>query len=429
MRRMRWSAGRWSAGRWAVGTAALALILSGTATTLASGAPITSAAGMSAATLHGRVVPAGTGSMQICPQVSAQLAHCTAIGLTVAPGSHVLYHTPELTAGLTPADIQAAYNLPANAGKGQTIAVIEAGDYKHIDSDLAVFRSQYDLSPCTEKNGCLQVVNQDGGSTLPPRRIGWSFETALDVDAVSAACPNCNILVVEANDSHRKNLAISNATAASMGAVAVSNSWKAPEFKGMDNPRFAKYFDNPGVAFMASSGDGGHTDQVTIGYPAGLTHVLAIGGTYLAQSSDKRGWTETAWSGAGSACGVYVKKPSWQKDKGCKMRSTSDVSADASPASGLAIYHTNPSGKGGWYVFGGTSLSSPLIAAIFGLAGNTKQLGAHIAQHLYANAKHLYDVTEGSNGTCPKQYTYICQAGPGYDGPTGLGTPHGVKAF
>lgn len=180
---------------------------------------------------------------------------------------------------------------------------------------------------------------------------------------------------------------------------------------------------------MAGSGDGGHTSAVTIGYPAGLSSVLAIGGTSLHQASDARGWTETAWSGAGSACGQFVPKPAWHKDKGCTMRSTSDVSAVADPATGLGVYHTLRSGAGGWAVYGGTSLSSPLIAGMYGVAGNTASLGDKIAQHLYAHSKHLNDVTQGSNGTCPPEYLYICQAGKGYDGPTGLGTPHGLKAL
>jgi subtilase family serine protease len=373
---------------------------------------------------------ARTGLHAVCPQPSSpNIARCLAIGVTVAPGSSQIRTTKTQVGGLGPADIQSAYNLPANAGKGSTVAVIEAGNYPHIDADLAVWRKNFGLQPCTEASGCLTVVNQHGGSTLPHRRNGWSIETALDVDSVSAACPNCKILVVEAKDAHKKDLGIGDATAAKMGAVAASNSWKIPEFQGEDQGQWIKYFSAPGVAFTASSGDGGHTDQVTIGYPAGLPTVLAIGGTYLAKADNKRGWTETVWSGAGSGCGVYVPKPSWQTDKGCTMRSTADVSADASPTSGLAVYHTDPNGEGGWSVYGGTSLSSPIIAAVYGLAGNSKSLGSKIAPHLYANAKHLYDVTQGSNGTCPKQWKYICNARKGYDGPTGLGTPNGLGAF
>jgi subtilase family serine protease len=380
--------------------------------------------------VHGRAVSAGYGTRAVCPQpASPDVARCLAIGVTASPDSKAIVTTDLPVSGITPADIQDAYNLPATGGKGRVVAVVEAGDYPHVESDLATYRDFFGLPACTEASGCLQVVNQHGGSTLPHRRNGWSIETALDVDSVSAACPTCHILVVEAKDAHKKDLGIGNATAAKMGAVASSNSWKIPEFEGMDQGQFAKYFRAPGVAFTASSGDGGHTAQVTIGYPSGLPTVLSIGGTVLTKDDSRRGWTESAWSGAGSSCGVFVPKPAWQKDKGCTMRATSDVSADASPASGLAVYHTLPNGQGGWSVYGGTSLSSPLIAAMYGLAGNTGELGTGIAKHLYANAKHLYDVTTGSNGTCPPEWEYICQAGKGYDGPTGLGTPHGLGAL
>jgi subtilase family serine protease len=408
-----------------VATLACAAALSGSALAYGSTSPTADPAGKRP------VVPAGTGTRAVCPpSANPNVATCQAIGVTVAPGSHRFLVTATPVNGLGPADIQSAYKLPAKGGDGRTVAVVEAGDYPNIDADLAVWRANFGLPPCTEDNGCLKVVNQHGGSTLPHRRNGWSVETALDVDSVSAACPSCHILVVEAKDAHKKDLGIGNATAAKMGAVASSNSWKIPEFDGMDQGRWIKWFSAPGVAFTASSGDGGHTPIVTIGYPAGLPTVLAIGGTTLTKADNHRGWKETAWSGAGSACGVYVAKPPWQKDKGCKTRATSDVSADASPASGLAVYHTLPNGQGGWSVYGGTSLSAPIIAAIYGLAGNTGELGHDIARHLYANADHLYDITKGSNGTtCPKKWSYICNAGPGYDGPTGLGTPHGLAAF
>jgi subtilase family serine protease len=380
--------------------------------------------------VHGRTVPAGYGTRAVCPQpASRTVARCLAIGVTASPGSKQIVTTAIPVSGITPADIQDAYKLPATGGNGRTVAVVEAGNYPNLESDLATYRDFFGLPPCTKDSGCLTVANEHGGSTLPHRRDGWSIETALDVDSVSAACPTCHILVIEAKDAHRRHLGIGNATAARMGAVASSNSWKIPEFEGMDQGRFARYFSAPGVAFTASSGDGGHTPLVTIGYPSGLPTVLSIGGTLLRKDDSHRGWTESAWAGAGSGCGVYVPKPSWQRDKGCTMRATSDVSADASPASGLAVYHTVPGGQGGWSVYGGTSLSAPLIAAMYGLAGNTGDLGRGIAKHLYANSKHLYDVTTGSNGTCPPEWPYICQAGEGYDGPTGLGTPHGLGAL
>ena len=414
--------------RSAIGVALLATSVTAVTTTSAYGSPPETGAA-AAPYLHGVPAPTGTGTRAVCHDRARSVGVCQAVGVTVAPGSAEFLTTDVPVAGLTPADIQDAYDLPATGGDGRVVAVVEAGDYPNLASDLATYRENFGLPKCTEASGCLTIVNQRGGSELPPKRNGWSIETALDVDSVSSACPTCHILVVEADNAHRLNLGMGNATAAAMGAVASSNSWKVPEFKHMNNHKYGDFFSAPGVAFTASSGDGGHTPQVTIGYPSGLPTVLSIGGTLLTRDDSHRGWTESAWSGAGSSCGVYIEKPAWQKDKGCTMRATSDVSADASPASGLAVYHTLPNGTGGWSVYGGTSLSAPLIAAMYGLAGNTGELGNGIAAHLYKNADQLYDVTTGSNGTCPPDWPYICQAGKGYDGPTGLGTPHGLGAL
>lgn len=414
--------------RSAVGVVLMATSLTLFTATFASAATPLASAGATPY-VHGVPAPAGTGTAAVCPDLPRNVGRCQAIGVTMSPGSTEFLTTAVPVAGVTPADIQDAYKLPATGGDGRVVALVEAGNYPHLAEDLATYRAYFGLPDCTEASGCLKIVNQHGGSELPPKRNGWSVETALDVDSVSAACPTCHILVVEADNASKYNLGMGNATAAKLGAVASSNSWKVPEFKHMDNPKFADFFSAPGVAFTASSGDGGHTPLVTIGYPSGLPTVLSIGGTLLTKDSSQRGWTESAWAGAGSSCGVYIAKPVWQKDKGCTMRATSDVSADASPGSGLAVYHTFPHGQGGWSVYGGTSLSSPLIAAMYGLAGNTAALGHNIAAHLYDNTKHLYDVTTGSNGTCPPEWPYICQAGPGYDGPTGLGTPHGLGAL
>lgn len=405
---------------------ATALAMTGTAAAVASQPSVAHA------TFHnGRAVPLGTGVASVCATpTNPHIAQCLAQAVTVKPGSKVPLRTDVYVNGLGPSEIQSAYNLPADRGSGVTVAVVEAGNYPDIDSDLQVWRNNFGLPECSEANGCLTVVNGQGGSQLPPRRNGWSIETALDVDSISAACPLCHILVVEAKGVHFQELGRANETAAKMGAVAISNSWKIPEFAGMGDAKYATWFDHPGIANLASSGDGGHTSIVTIGFPAGLPDEIAVGGTQLTKTSGGRGWTESAWSGAGSACGVVIPKQPWQRDKGCSMRTTADVSADASPASGLAVYHTLPNQGGGWYVYGGTSLSSPLLAGVYGLADNTGTLGTQIAAHLYASTDHLYDVTTGSNGTiCSKRQSYICNAGPGYDGPTGLGTPNGIAAF
>jgi subtilase family serine protease len=178
-----------------------------------------------------------------------------------------------------------------------------------------------------------------------------------------------------------------------------------------------KYFNHKGVAITASSGDNGYG----VLYPASSKFVTAVGGTYLKKDQSQRGWTETAWSGSGSGCSLWNAKPAWQTDTGCDKRTNTDVSADASPTSGAAVYDTY--NEPGWIVVGGTSESSPIIASVYALAGDNVTYGSRV----YQNTGKLYDITSGSNGSCGG--SYLCTAGPGYDGPTGWGTPNGLGDF
>ncbi len=182
------------------------------------------------------------------------------------------------------------------------------------------------------------------------------------------------------------------------------------------------------MAITASSGDGGYGVE----FPAASSYVTAVGGTRLVRATNTRGWTETAWSGAGSGCSAYVTKPVWQIDTSCARRTVADVSAVADPNTGVAIYDSYGSTSGAnWYVFGGTSVAAPIIAAVYAVAGNTSLIST--TSYPYAHAASLWDVTSGSNGRCTSRHNttggYLCTAGLGYDGPTGLGTPAGVGAF
>jgi subtilase family serine protease len=178
------------------------------------------------------------------------------------------------------------------------------------------------------------------------------------------------------------------------------------------------------VVITASSGDSGYGVE----YPAASQYVTAVGGTSLSTSSNSRGWTESVWStssteGAGSGCSAYDAKPTWQTDTGCSDRTVADVSAVADPATGVAVYQTY--GASGWAVYGGTSVASPLIAAVYADAGTPTV--DYPAADLYANTSSLNDVTSGSTTSCSP--AYLCTAETGYDGPTGLGTPNGLTAF
>ncbi|MFD8006619.1 S53 family peptidase [Streptomyces mirabilis] len=323
--------------------------------------------------------------------------------------------------GYGPASLQSAYNLPSTSGgSGQTVAIVDAYDDPSAEADLAVYRSQYGLPACTTANGCFKKTDQNGGTKYPHGNSGWAEEISLDLDMVSAACPNCKILLVEAGSASMTNLGTAVNTAVRLGAKFVSNSYGGSE-SSSDATYDSSYFNHPGVAITVSSGDGGYGVE----YPAASKYVTAVGGTSLKTASTARGWTDTVWSGAGSGCSAYDAKPSWQKDSGCANRTVADVSAVADPNTGVAVYDTYGQGNG-WMVFGGTSASSPLIAAVYALAGAPSS-GSYPASFPYAHTSALYDVTGGSNGSCGG--SYLCTGTTGYDGPSGLGTPNGTAAF
>jgi subtilase family serine protease len=312
--------------------------------------------------------------------------------------------------------------LPStNSGVGQTVAIVDAYNDPNAEADLAVYRSTYGLPACTTANGCFKKVNQSGGTTYPTGNVSWSEEISLDLDMVSAICPNCHILLAEGSSASIANLATAETTAASLGANAISNSYGAAEFSG--ETAYDNYFNHPGVAITASSGDGSYGVE----WPAASPFVTAVGGTSLVRSATTRGWSESAWSGAGSGCSAYEPQPSWQTSlglAGCTKRVVADVSAVANPNTGVAVYDSY--GVSGWLVFGGTSVASPIIASVYALAGNASSVGDSAAS-AYANQGSINDVVGGSNGTCTT--SYLCNAVPGYDGPTGLGTPNGTGGF
>jgi subtilase family serine protease len=367
--------------------------------------------------MSGPAAAAPTSHKRVCGQPSAEHAACFAEVVTNAQTAKPLAKPRASTpSGLFPADLHSAYGLPSTGGAGQTIAIVDAYDDPTAEADLGVYRSQFGLGSCTTANGCFRKVNQTGGTTPPRTDAGWAEEISLDVDMASAICPNCKILLVEATSASLADLGTAVNTAASLGATQISNSYGGGEFSTETSAE--SYYNHPGVAITASSGDAGYGVE----FPAASRYVTAVGGTTLTRSSTARGWSETAWAGAGSGCSLYVPKPAWQHDAGCARRTVADVSAVANPSTGVAVYDsTRYQGSSGWLVFGGTSVSAPIIAGVYALAGNQP------LSFTYANSASLFDVTSGSNGSCGG--SYLCTALPGYDGPTGLGTPNGAGAF
>jgi subtilase family serine protease len=361
--------------------------------------------------------------------VSVGRSHCyaQALGSIVNGRAHPSAGTSPT--GYGAADIRSAYGLSALSSGGRTVAIVDAYDDKSAESDLATYRSTNGLPACTTANGCFKKLNQNGvQGSYPSNNVGWATEISLDLDAVSAACPDCKIVLVEATSNSNANLYTAEDTAARQpGVAAISNSYGGSESSaetGTDS-----HFNHPGVAITVSSGDSGYGVE----YPAASRFVTAVGGTSLNRGGGTRGWSETAWSGAGSGCSAYEAKQSWQTDSGCARRTVADVSAVADPNTGLGVYDTNCNFLGqlqgtcfnGWATVGGTSLSSPLIASVYALAGNTGSI--NYGSYPYAHTSGLFDVTSGSNGSCSP--AYLCTAGAGYDGPTGLGTPNGASAF
>jgi subtilase family serine protease len=323
------------------------------------------------------------------------------------------------TPGLHPFDLHAAYGLPAGGSGGRTIAVVDAMDDPNAESDMGVYRSTFGLPACTTANGCFHKIDGSGGTSYPAGDSGWSKEITVDLDMVSAACPDCHILLVEAASADMPVLAAAENTAAAYpGVVAISNSFGVPETS--TETTWDADFHHPGIAITAAAGDSGYGTV----YPAVSPYVTAVGGTTLNRASNARGWTETAWSGTGSGCSSYEPKPSWQTDAGCTTRTTADVSAVADPSTGVSVYDTYQSD--GWAVAGGTSAAAPIIAAAYVLAGNPTSAGP---SYPYAHTSGLNDVTSGTNSVLFCFSGYLCDAGPGYDGPTGLGTPKGTSAF
>ncbi|MET8124335.1 carboxypeptidase regulatory-like domain-containing protein [Streptomyces sp. NPDC005065] len=352
---------------------------------------------------------------------------CMAMRRTDVPARTGVQRQSATPAGFGAGDLQNAYSLPADGGAGQTVAIVDAYDNPNAEADLAVYRQQYGLPACTTANGCFRKVDQRGGTNYPSADPGWAGEISLDVDMVSAAAPNAHILLVEADSSTIENMGAAVDEAVALGAKYVSNSYgtgyNSTPGTGEDPSDVTEadpHYNHPGVAVVASSGD----SAFGVSYPAASQYVTAVGGTSLVRDSSARGWKESVWSGAGSGCSLYEAKPAWQTDSGCSERSVADVAAVADPATGVAVY--NSFQAGGWSMFGGTSASSPIIAGVYAAAG-TPAAGTYPAGYPYAGTAHLNDVTAGSNGTCSP--AYLCTAGAGYDGPTGLGTPNGLVAF
>jgi subtilase family serine protease len=287
------------------------------------------------------------------------------------------------------------------------VAVVVAFDNPSAEADLGKYRAQMGLPVCTSANKCFQKIQLKPTAGAPPPAPApppnsatgttWSDERALDLAMVSAACPTCRIALVESVGQDLDSLANAVSSAATLGPVAISNSWGVPEGGGnvpnIDAGAQAA-FDQPGIAITASAGDLG-TGQVQ--FPASSPYVTAVGGTTLTPASNARGWTETEWSGSGDGCSIMIAVPAWQTNAAsCSgARSVPDISFLADTSPGVAVFNTT---EKGWIVLGGTSVGAPFVAGLYGAAAD--YAGTAIgAPGIYANLGALNPVSGATNGS------------------------------
>lgn len=376
----------------------------------------------------------------VCPgPVAEGSARCHAHVVVDSHGNPLTSSaTSSLPPGYGPVQFHGAYSLPNSSSVAQTIAIVDAYDDPTVRKDLTAYDEKFgipDLPTCpstaTSASSCFLKVNQNGAtSPLPSKNAGWALEIALDVETAHDICQNCKVVLVEASSSSSANLDAAEATAVRLGATEISNSWgTSGEYSGEVSEDGA--FNHPGIAITVASGDNGYE---RFGFPAASPDVIDAGGTTLTLGASNTYGSEKAWSEAGSGCSLYFSAQSWQAEAagwsstGCgTFRGVADVSADADPNTGAAVYDTTRyNGHTGWFQVGGTSLASPLIAGVYALAGNAATV-SYPAALAYASPASLHDVSEGpSTGNCS---TTACKAGTGYDGPTGLGTPNGLGGF
>jgi len=444
---------------------------------------------LAAIAVAGCLAPAGVGAQQpepasvaayavrdACPSAGPGRVHCHALELVpraegVAVSASSACRPPLASQGcfgLRPQDLHSAYRLPARAHSPQTIAIVAAGDDRTAVRDLRVYDTEFGLPECTEKNGCLMRLNGAGRyRPLPPPSPEAAEEGSIDVQVAHAVCPNCKLVLVEANSTSLPAFEEAEETAAQLpGVTEISNSWG--EAEPAQPPRAGAAFDHPGIVVTAAAGDTGYDNWGSPAdergrpeYPASSPDVIAVGGTALSIGEDGEWLAEAPWEAqagsGGSGCSSDFAAPAWQSSLpnwsavGCQSRrAVADIAVDADPYTGVAIYDSTKNAEGivpQWRRLGGTSVGAPLVAAAFALAGGAFGV-PYPAQTLYANVardKHaVHDIASGSDGECAAasggectveeeaascQASAICVAGPGYDGPTGVGSLKGVAAL
>ncbi len=417
---------------------------------------------------------------RVCPETALHVPECASILVPTVPADSDVAEGPPLEGegqkdGFDPKNLREAYNLnnlPEGSGSGQTVAIVDAYNDPKAESDLQEYRKEYKVyfkgteTECTEKNGCFKKVNQEGkteaeAKTFPKTNHTWAKEISLDLDMVSAACPECHILLVESTGNPgetekeaiedakkaRENMGLAEDEAVALGATEISNSWtEEEESSSSDKSEDEKYFDHEKLPITVAAGDNGYHGKERSYWPAGSKYVISVGATKLKKAKNARGWSEEVWKDASpenggyfattSGCSQYEEKPTWQPEQACgNKRTDNDVAADGSTESPVSVYDSY--GESGWINMGGTSAATPFVAGVEAISNSAaRSLGA---QAFYKRPGMLFHVTEGEDvaggQTCaerikteklPEADIYLCHAETGYNAPTGWGTPDGV---
>jgi hypothetical protein len=348
----------------------------------------------------------------LCVPGRSGAPQCLVQVVTTESGVDIVDSSPR---GLSPQDLRSAYALPASGGHGKIVAaILPPYDYPNAELDLTVYRQQFGLPSCASIGGaCFRKIDQEGGTNYPSSApcAGGATASALNVQILSATCPDCQLLLVEPRTASDDDIGAAMATAIRLGAIAISASYSEAEARE-DLEEEAIFGGHHGTLITVPGGEA---------YPATSAGTIAVGGTTLARSASARGWAESAWSAGG--CSAMIAKPSWQTDRGCATRSSNDLSAVADPSTGVAVYCTDPTG-GGWRQVGGSIVPAPLIAGAFAVVGLAN--GSFSPSWVWAHGSSFFDVTASGGlarvGCSP---SFLCQAGSGYDAPTGWGTPNG----
>ncbi len=382
-------------------------------------------------TFSGVLTAHAADAVSACPPDGANTASC---GALVSQDSLTTPYA--IPVGFSPAALLKAYNLPAKPvlapGKPPVVAVIGAYDAPKMAADLATYSKTFGITSLPDCAGavkdspvpCFQKVDQNGGQNFS-RKTDWHLGIEMEVEAVHAICQNCSILLVESKNSYGDNLLAATDEAVALGAryIDTAYEWISPETQDVYNA-FDPHFTTPGVAFVAPEGEGGYGE---FNFPAASKYVTAVGATTLSVKSDGSYKNEALWSPSTSYCDQLEAKPVWQTDPKCADRMGADLAMDGDISTGIAMYDSTDNGKkNGWYLAGGTALSSSLVTGVFALANHHQADMAALPYENYS-LSNFHDITQGSNGTCDTGY--FCNAKKGYDGPTGLGSPNGLGGF